>query len=76
MSVTQIIVGRVAAVCAQINWAERDSLPFRVHSGVPNIGASGDQNRVLKQVIRRAVFLEYDHNMLDRAAYRAASVLN
>jgi hypothetical protein len=53
----------------------RDCLAGRVHSVVHNLGAARDQHRILKQVIRRAVLLEYDDDELNRVGQCPAAVL-
>jgi hypothetical protein len=81
VGVTQIVVVgiSVTAGCAQVNGAERNGLTRRIHSealevilrvggvhGVAGTGAAvGRNTKSLKQIIRRAVFLEDDHHVLD-----------
>jgi hypothetical protein len=43
-----------------IIFSRQDGLAGRVHSVVRHVGAARGQHWILKQVIRRAVLLEYD----------------
>ena len=62
----QVIILWIGADGAQIHLSQWDGRSLRVHAIIPDIGASPDQHWILKEVIRRAVFLEDDHDMLNR----------
>ncbi len=64
--VPNIVVTGIAAVRAQVHWAQRNFLSQRIHAVVLNIGTVRNQHRILKQIIGRAILLEDDDDVLNR----------
>ena len=52
-------------VYAEADWAQRDGLALGVDTTLDDVGPSRDQNRILKKIVGRAVFLEDHDNMMD-----------
>jgi len=64
VTVAEIEVGR------QADGNEGDGLSLRVRSTLNNVSSAADEHLVLKQVIRGAVLLKDDDDVLDLAGWR------
>ena len=70
MGVAEVVILRVGSDCAQVDWTERNGLAMRIHAAAGDIGPAGDQDGIVEEIVRGAVLLKDDHNVLDNGRCR------
>jgi len=69
MRMAQVVVLGTRAGGPEIDRGQGNRLAERIHATALDVCAAGDQHRILEQIVRCAVLLEDDHDVLDHRGY-------
>ena len=73
--VAEVVILRAGTGGAQIDGTERNGLAQRIQAAAGDVGAARDQDGILEQIVRRAVLLKDDHDVLYDGRRRQAQRL-
>ena len=70
IGMAEVVVLRARPGCAQVDGTKRNSLPRGIQAAAGDVGAAGYEHRILEQIVRRAVFLKDDDDVLEHSGRR------
>ncbi len=70
MGVAEVIILRIRSGCPKVNRRKRNGLAQGILAAARDIGTTGDQHRILEEIVSRSVLLKDDQHVLNHCCRR------